>query len=106
MLICPIFVPKEGFILPELGSMVKWGILLKQKSTGNSSFLLVIVSFINFLSLTLHSQKFISVLSMVISGNIALTSIKTLIGLQKSSSFSIILNLLVVTSSNFTAAKL
>ena len=42
---------------------------------------------------------------MVISGFIACASIKTLIGLQNSSSFSLRLNLFMLSSSNFTAAK-
>ena len=81
-------------------------ILLKLKSTGNSLFLLVINNFINFFSLTKHSEKFNSVLSIVISGFIAFTCIKTLTGLQKSSLFSLILNIFIFSSSNLIAAKL
>ena len=60
---------------PLLGSTVKWGILLKLKSIGNSSFLFVIVIVITFFSFKLHSQKFKLVLSIVMSGKRAFTSI-------------------------------
>ena len=100
------FWPKDGFIIPLLGSTVKWGILPKLKSIGKSSFLFVITICITFFSLTLHSQKFKDVLSIVISGKSALTSIYTVIVLQKSSSTSFAVNLLTKASSNLTAAKL
>jgi uncharacterized membrane protein len=98
--------PVDILIIPLFGSTVKCGILPKLKSIGNSSFLLVIVILITFFSLILHSQKFKDVLSKVISGNIAFTSIYTLIVLQKSSSTSFAANLFTNASSNLTAAKL